>query len=187
MKAALTVYNRDIFNKQSKKESKDESDYDFILDAFMEEQRAMGLTERECLMLYKKIAAAHIIEKKEFDKWKIFGTFFKLLMGYADLGTDLATLRMYLTINPLIALVQGIVLAFSFLCQGVISLVLGQPWWVGVVGFVGMKPMLEWWRDAFEEPPFVGQKIGNEVMLWISRMTEMSKLFEVFSSSRVII
>ena len=181
------MYNRDIFSKYSDKESTDEFDDDFVIDQFMEDQRAMGLTERECRMLYNKIAAAHSIEKKEFDKWKIFGTFWKLVMGYADLGTDLATLRMYLRINPLIALVQGIVLAFSFLCQGVISIALGQPYWVGLVGFMGMKPMLEWWRDAFEEPPFVGQILGNELMLGLSRMTEMSKLFEVFSSSRVII
>ena len=181
------MYNRDIFSKYSDKESTDEFDDDFVIDQFMEDQRAMGLTERECRMLYNKIAAAHIIDKKEFDKWKNFGTFWKLVMGYADLGTDLATLRMYLRINPLIALVQGIVLAFSFLCQGVISIALGQPYWVGLVGFVGMKPMLEWWRDAFEEPPFVGQMVGNDAMLWMSRITEMSKLFEVFSSSHAII
>ena len=116
-----------------------------------------------------------------------FRHLWKLVMGYADLGTDLATLRMYLTINPLIALVQGIVLAFSFIVQGVHIIALGQPYWVGLVGFMGMKPMLEWWRDAFEEPPFVGQMLGNEYMMWLTRMTEMSKLFVVFSSSHVMI
>ena len=181
------MYNRDIFSKYSDKESTDEFDDDFVIDQFMEDQRAMGLTERECRMLYNKIAAAHIIEKKEFDKWKIFGTFWKLVMGYVDLGTDFAALAMYIAINPLIALVQGIVLAFSFLCQGVSSIALGQPYWVGLVGLMGMKPMLEWWRDAFEEPPFVGQIMENERMLFISRMIEMSKLLVVFSSTHVII
>ena len=52
---------------------------------------------------------------------------------------------------------------------------------------LGMKPMLEWWRDAFEEPPFVGQIFANEGMLWMSRVAEMSKLLVVFSSSHVII
>jgi len=108
-------------------------------------------------------------------------------MGYVDLGTDLATLRLYMTFNPTIALVQGIVLAFSFLCQGVSSITLGQPYWVGLVGLIGMKPMMEWWRDTFEEPPFVGQKLDNGQMMWLTRMTEMSKLFVVFSSSHVII
>ena len=74
------MYNRDIFSKYSDKESTDEFDDDFVIDQFMEDQRAMGLTERECRMLYNKIAAAHIIEKKEFDKWKNFGTFWKLVI-----------------------------------------------------------------------------------------------------------
>ena len=94
---------------------------------------------------------------------------------------------MYLRINPLIALVQGIVLAFSFLVQSVSSIALGQPYWVGLVGLMGMKPMLEWWRDVFEEPPFVGQKLDNGQMMWLTRMTEMSKLLDVFSSSHAII
>ena len=178
---------KEVYKRHSDNESTDEFDEDTIY-RFMEEQRAMGLTVDECAELSYELNAAHINEKKEFDKWKIFGTFWKLVMGYVDLGTDFATLAMYMTINPLIALVQGIVLAFSFLCQGVISIALGQPYWVGVVGLMGMKPMLEWWRDAFEEPPFVGQLLGNDYILWVSRMTEMSKLLlVVFSSSRVII
>ena len=186
VKAAHKLYKRDILDKHGDSESTLDFSMDTI-ESFMEEQMALGLTEEEKTLLYKTIAYERVIEKREVDKWKIMGTFFKLVMGYVDMGTDFATLNMYLTINPLIALVQGIVLAFSFLCQGVSSVALGQPYWVGLVGFMGMKPMLEWWRDAFEEPPFVGQVFDNGGMMWISRMTEMSKLFELFSSSSVII
>ncbi len=185
MKAALKLYNRDIFKKYSDKESIDEFDDDFVIDQFMEEQRALGLTERECNMLYNKIGRAHIIDKKEEDNWKMMGTSLKMGMGYTDMGTDFATLIMYIAINPKIALLQGLVMAFSFFIQGVTSVLFGQPWWVGLVGLMGMKPMLEWWREIYELPPFVGQKMPNEYMIWLSRMVEMSKLLVVFSSSRV--
>ena len=144
----------------------------------------LGLTESECRKLLCKLLADNIIEQEEV-KWKVMGTSLKMVMGYTDLGTDFATLVMYMEINPKIALIQGLVLAFSFLCQGVSSVALGQPWWVGLVGFMGMKPMLEWWREIYELPPFEGQILANEYMLWVSRMTEMSKLLVVFSSSRV--
>ena len=144
----------------------------------------LGLTESECRKLLCKLLADNIIEQEEV-KWKVMGTSLKMVMGYTDLGTDFATLVMYMEINPKIALIQGLVLAFSFSVQGVSSVALGQPWWVGLVGFMGMKPMLEWWREIYEEQPFERQMLPNEIMLWVSRMTEMSKLLVVFSSSRV--
>ena len=179
VKHAYKRFVKEVFKKHSSKDSTDAFDDDTI-DQFMEDQQELGLTESECRMLFCKIAAAHIIEKKEEDNWKIMGTSFKMFMGYFDMGTDLATLHMYIFINPRIALVQGIVLAFSFAVQCVSSVALGQPWWVGLVGLMGMKPMLEWWREVFEELPFVGQLMGNDLMLWLSRMVEMSKLLEVF-------
>lgn len=171
---AYKRYVKEVFKKYSSKDSTDAFDGNTI-DRFMEDQMTQGLTESECRKLLCDLAAAHIIEKKAEDNWKIMGTTFKMLMGYVDMGTDLATLFMYISINPRIALIQGIILAFSFTCQGIVSVALGQPWWVGIVGLLGMKPMLEWWREIFEESPFVGQLLGNDIMLWLSRILEMSK------------
>jgi len=41
------------------------------------------------------------------------------------------------------------------------------------VGFIGMKPMLEAWRDAMEAKPYPGQKEGNDFMLGLTRFIEM--------------
>ena len=94
-------------------------------------------------------------------------------MGYVDMGTDVATMVNYVPLNPSIAIAQGVVLGFSFFVQCLTSVVLGQPFWVGVVGFIGMKPMLEAWRDAMDAKPFPGQKQGNDFMLFLTRFIEL--------------
>ena len=94
-------------------------------------------------------------------------------MGYVDMGTDIATMVNYVTLNHSIAIAQGSILGFSLVCQFIISVALGQPLWVGLVGLIGMKPMLEAWRDAMEVKPFPGQKWGNDIMLGLTRFIEM--------------
>ena len=115
----------------------------------------------------------HIVEKKEGNPHKTFWLFLKTTMGYVDMGTDVATMVRYATLNPSIATAQGVILAISFSCQFIPSVGLGQPLWVGLVGLIGMKPMLEAWRDAMEAKPFPGQKLGNDGIMAISRFTEM--------------
>ena len=170
--AAHKKYKRDILEKHGTNESTLDFDRN-TLDEFMEGQRLLGLTKSEVLMLYREIAYQQVVEKKEANPFRTLWLFLKTMMGYADMGTDIATIRTYATLNPRIAVVQGIVLLFSFLCQLLTSVGLGQPLWVGLVGLIGMKPMLEAWRDAMEAKAFVGQKVGNDGMLWLARMVEM--------------
>ena len=94
-------------------------------------------------------------------------------MGYVDMGTDVATMVNYVTLNRSIAIAQGGILGFSFLVQFLASVTLGQPLWVGLVGLIGMKPMLEAWRDAWEAKPYLRQRLGNDVMLANTRFIEM--------------
>ena len=88
------------------------------------------------------------------------------------MGTDIATMVNYATLNPSIAKAQGGILGVSFFAQFLTSVGLGQPLWVGLVGFVGMKPMLEAWREAMDAKPFPGQKARNDQMLLVTRITE---------------
>jgi hypothetical protein len=97
----------------------------------------------------------------------------EVLQCTVDLGTDLATMAYYATVNPVIAMVQGGVLVFSFVSQFTVSIALGQPLWVGLMGLVGMKPAVEAWREATGAEPFVDQKLGNDFMVWTCRMVEM--------------
>ena len=153
-----------------------ESTLDFdesTVETFLEGQRVLGLTEAEVARLSRKIIYHHIVEKKEANPHKTFWLFLKTTMGYADMGTDIATMVRYATLNPSIATAQGGILGLSFLAQFLTSVGLGQPLWVGLVGLIGMKPMLEAWRDAMEAKPYPGQKVGNDFMLWLTRITEM--------------
>ena len=143
-----------------------------VLD-FMERQKSFGLSESEVHLAWARIAYHQVLEKAEYDPYRILSLFFKTMMGYVDLATDIATMAYYATVNPVVAAVQGGILAFSFVCQCVFSIALGQPLWVGLMGLIGMKPALEAWRDATGAEAFEGQKVGSDFMMWICRMVEM--------------
>ena len=139
----------------------------------MESERTKGMTDTELLLLFREIAYHQVMEKAEYDPYRILSLFFKTMMGYVDLATDVATMAYYATVKPMVAAVQGVILAFSFVCQCVFSIALGQPLWVGLMGLIGMKPALEAWRDATGAEMFAGQKVGSDFMMWICRGVEM--------------
>ena len=140
----------------------------------MESERTKeGMTDTELLLLYREIAYHQVLEKAEYDPYRILSLFFKTMMGYVDLATDVATMALYVKKFPTIAAVQGGILAFSFVCQCVFSIALGQPLWVGLMGLIGMKPALEAWRDATGAEIFEGQRVGSDFMMWTCRMVEM--------------
>jgi len=80
---------------------------------------------------------------------------------------------MYVTLNAKIALIQGIMLAFSFICQFVSSFALGQSLLLSATGLIGMKPLAEAIRGVFGAKQSKRQKLSNEYMLFISRTCEM--------------
>ena len=183
--AAYKAYKRDILDvhgSSSSSSSQSDSTLDLFgrhtIKDFMSAQKALGLTDDELLALHEEIEYQQVVEKREERReerpFRILGLFLKTTMGYVDMGSDVATLVKYVTLNPSIAIAQGCVLGFSFLAQFLSSVALGQPLWVGLVGLIGLKPMLEAWRDAMEEKPFPGQKLGNDGMLFLGRITEMT-------------
>ena len=143
------------------------------IDDFMERQKACGLSESDVLLVYRRIAFLQVVEKAEHNPYRILSLFFKTMMGYLDLTTDIATMALYVTKLPTIAAVQGGILVFSFAVQCVSSIALGQPLWVGLMGLIGMKPAVEAWRDATGADAFKGQKMGNDQMLWMCKVAEM--------------
>ena len=120
------------------------------------------------------LASPSRVEETETSlRWKKFWLFLKTTMGYVDMGTGIDTMVKYTTLNPGIAKAQGVILGVSFFAQFLTSVGLGQPFWVGVVGVIGMKPMLEAWRDAIDAKPFPGQKGPNDLMLFLTRFIEL--------------
>jgi len=120
------------------------------------------------------LASPSRVEETETSlRWKKFWLFLKTTLGYVDMGTDVATMVNYVPLNPSIAIAQGVILGVSFFAQFLTSVGLGQPFWVGVVGVIGMKPMLEAWRAAMDAKPYPGQKWPNDQMLGLTRFIEM--------------
>jgi len=143
------------------------------IDTFMDAQRLKGLTTEECDKLKTRLIIVQVQEKKEIDTFKVMKLFLKTAISYTDLITDVMVLLVFTKTAPDLAMVQGASLAFSMFCQCVTSLVMGQPLWVGLAGLVGMKPVIEAWRDATNANPFENQKISNETMLFLSRILEI--------------
>ena len=168
----LRKYQREVLEVHGTRESTLSFNEQTISD-FMERQKANGLSESDELLLYRRLLFLQIGEKQEYNPYRILSLLFKTMMGYVDIGTDIATMVFYATVNVLIAKVQGGILAFSFVCQCLTSLALGQPWWVGMLGLIGMKPAVEAWRDATGARAFEGQRGGNDKLMWVCRVTEM--------------
>jgi hypothetical protein len=170
--ACMRTYKREILSVHGTRDSTLAFN-EHMIDDFMERQKASGLSESDVMLVYRRIAFSQVVEKAEFNPYRILSLFIKTMMGYVDLGTDLAAMAYYTEKNPLIAAVQGGILVFSFFMQCIFSIVFGQPLWVGLLGLVGMKPALEAWRDATGAGPYEGQKMANDQMLGICRMVEM--------------
>jgi len=143
------------------------------IDTFMDAQRQKGLTDEECDKLKTRIIIVQVQEKKGIDTFKVMKLFLKTAISYTDLITDAMVLVVFTKTAPNLAMVQGASLAFSVFVQCIVSLIGGQPLWVALLGLVGMKPVIEAWRDATNAKPFENQKVTNEMMLFFSRMVEI--------------
>ena len=172
VKACVRTYTAEVLSVHGTRESTLSFSEQTVFD-FMETQKGFGLSDSEVHSALIRIAYLQVVEKAEYDPYRILSLFFKTMMGYVDLVTDIATMALYVEKFPTIAAVQGGILAFSFVCQCVFSLALGQPLWVGLMGLVGMKPALEAWRDATGAEMFDGQKAGNDQVMWVCRVAEM--------------
>jgi hypothetical protein len=172
VKACVRTYTAEVLSVHGTRESTLSFSEQTVTD-FMERQKCIGLSESEVHLALVRIAYLQVVEKAEYDPYRILSLFFKTMMGYVDLATDVATMALYVKKLPAIAAVQGGILAFSFIVQCILSIASGQPLWVGLMGLVGMKPALEAWRDATGAETFEGQKLGGDFMMWACRWTDM--------------
>ena len=162
-KSVLTPYEDDPVADNLKEE----------VSKFMAEQVEKGLVEEEMNALKIEVIVHIAKEKKAIDTFKVLRIFGKTVISYADIVTDVLVLLEFMLKNKAMAIIQGISLGLSLLIQCIWSLALGQPLWVGVLGLIGMKPLLEAWRNAVHAKPFPKQRLGNEFMLMLSRMIEV--------------
>ena len=178
---AMWAFKRDVLTPYE--DDPEASNLKEEVKKFMEEQTKKGLSDEEINELKIEAIVKVVEEKKEIDTFKVLRVFGKTVISYADIATDVLVLFEFMSKNKAMAIIQGTSLGFSMLMQCFISLVMGQPIWVGLLGLVGMKPILEAWRDAIDAKPFPSQKTGNDSMLMFSRMTEV--VFESIPQSLV--
>ena len=115
----------------------------------------------------------HKVQKKKgFKRFK--KVFIKCILGTFDVITDILSTIALSRTNSEQAFIQGGSLLFSFLVQSFASYVLGQPWYVVLLGLVGAKPAVEGYRDATGAKPFPNQKFPNNVMLFCSRLIQIT-------------
>ena len=169
-KALLLFYTQvhEAYVEDSKMESMVEEVKDFVAA-----QVLRGLTPAEADDLKYAIANKLATELKDIDHYKVMKTFGKTLLSYFDIVTDILVLVDLIKRNSNMALVQGISLGVSFFFQSIMSLAFRQPIWVVLSGLLGLKPAIESWRDATRAKAFPNQKMENDMMLFLSRMTEV--------------
>ena len=114
---------------------------------FMAKHKAMGLTDAECNELTTEVIVSFFKDRVSVDNSKMMKTFFKTLLSYADFTTDVMVfvdlLKKVDRVFRLLAIAQGVSIGFSLLCQCVISLALGQPFWVGLAGLIGLNKTID--------------------------------------------
>jgi len=144
------------------------------LKSFLSAHQRKGLTSAETDELCHDIIVKIATEKKKIDPFRVMKVFCKFCLSSFDTITDILITITLSATSPMMAIVQGGALFFSFVVQSIMSHILGQPLWVVLSGLFGTKPLVEAWRDATNAKPFPGQKQGNDFMLFLSRMIEIT-------------
>jgi len=143
------------------------------LKSFLTVHRRRGLTCDEVDEFCHDIIVKIAVEKKAFEPFRVMKVFGKFCLSSFDTITDILITITLSATDGRMALVQGGALLISFVIQGIMSHLFGQPGWVVLSGLLGAKPIVEAWRDATSAPPFPGQTQPNDTMLFFSRIIEI--------------
>ena len=147
-----------------------------VVAKFLQEERSRGLSRDECATLTLECFCKQTVAKNQIDAFRVFKSFWKTGLSYVDYTTDIMVFVQlaYSKKRVGLAIAQGVSIGVSLLLQCVVSLVFGQPWWVGLCGLLGLKPLIDGYRDAVGSKHFPKQKIGNDSILLITRMVELT-------------
>ena len=148
----------------------DEAKLKPIVAEFVQAQKEKGLTQEECFDLAIELICERMSAMNKIDTFKVFTSFWKTGMSYADFITDVLVWVQLLkkwqdNVHRALAIAQGVSIGFSLLCQCVASLIMGQPLWVGLAGLIGLKPLIEGYRNAVGSKRYPNQKWSNDYML----------------------
>ena len=120
-------------------------------------------------IIYKMILSMRHIDKHRF--------LFILLHSVADcidIFLDINVLIEYINLKYIhFAILQGSVIGLSYLLQFSVSILTRQPFYWALTSLIGVKPILDNWRDATSTVHYSGQITTNTQNRWISRMISM--------------
>jgi len=123
---------------------------------FVEVQKKLMLSD-DCTDLSYQLIAKLFNEKKGIDTFKAIKVFGKTIVSYFDLITNVLVFIEFLSRRATIAILQGVSLGFSLVLQIMMSIVIGQPMLAALSGLIGLKPVIEAWRDAKDAKPYPKQ------------------------------
>jgi hypothetical protein len=167
--AATRSYQLVILNQYAKWHSTAEFN-EGIIPAFMGMQREKGLSNEEIESLFLRIAHSHLLEQMDYDPHRIVILILEAGFLLLDLCTDVALLSHYSMTLPTIAVIQGCMMSFSYFLQCFVSLWCAQPLWVGLLGLIGTRPLVEAMREAIDADPFPGQKLDNKHFRFLCKL-----------------
>jgi hypothetical protein len=175
---AKKLYDKEISDEELA-DFDDDAKLKPIVAEFVQAQKEKGLTQEECFELAIELICEEMFAKNRIDTFKVFTSCWKTGMSYADFITDVLVWVQLLkkwqdNVHRALAIAQGVSIGFSLLCQCFFSLALGQPLWVGLAGLIGLKPLIDGYRDAVGCKPYPNQKLNNDQILFIGRITEVA-------------
>ena len=112
------------------------------------------------------------LHKKE-KKHKVFQILQAVGLTYTDMGSDVYMCIYYTSADkPENAMIIGGILVVSFVAQGVAAFFSHQPPGMVIAGLLGLKPVVDSYREATDAQPFAEQTLSNELVLLLTRTIE---------------
>ena len=172
-KTCNTVYKhfkKDIIDEYVHGDLKDTFDTTSITN-FLHKQQANDVININNDILKTSIIYNMVLDMKHIDKHRFLFILLNSVADCIDIFLDIALLLQYIHLKyTTFVILQGLTIGISFFLQFIVSIICNQPIGWALTGLIGIKPILDNWRDATTTVAFSGQITTNAQSRWISRI-----------------
>ena len=172
-KTCNTVYKnfkKDIIDEYVHGDLKDTFDTTLISN-FIQKQQANDVININNDILKTSIIYNMVLDMKHIDKHRFLFILLNSVADCIDIFLDIAVLLQYIHLKyTTFVILQGLTIGISFFLQFAVSIICNQPIGWALTGLIGIKPILDNWRDATTTVTFSGQITTNAQSRWISRI-----------------
>ena len=139
--------------------------------AWFEQRAELTPNDERSAMLHFARSWVHLHKKNK--KHKVIQILQAVGLTYTDMGSDVYLCLYYASVDkPENAMIIGGILAASFVVQGVCAFFLHQPPRMVIAGLLGLKPVIDSYREATDAPPYPNQGMTNIAVLMCTRIIE---------------